>query len=67
MIAVIVLAGLFIAVGVCAGYFLYLVTGYEDDLCDSCGRAASGDERESWIEYRGDIFCSGDCFRGRDA
>ena len=67
MIATVILAGLFVLVGSLGGWMLYTLTGLNDETCDTCGRESTRSERAAWIEYRGEIFCSGDCFRGRDA
>ena len=67
MIATLIVAGLFVIVGTIGGWILYMLSGMDGDICDTCGRESARSERAAWIEYRGEIFCSGDCFRGRDA
>ena len=67
MIATLIVAGLFVIVGIVGGWILYMLSGMDGDICDTCGRESTRSERAAWIEYRGEIFCSGDCFRGRDA
>lgn len=65
MIATLIIAAIFILVGIVGGWMFYMLTGLEDDVCDTCGRVSTRRERHAWIEYRGEVFCSGDCFRGR--
>ena len=65
MIATVLLAGLFVLLGSLGGWMLYTLSELDDYACDTCGRQAGRKERHSWIEYRGDVYCSGDCFRGR--
>lgn len=67
MIAIVVLSALFIIVGLLGGWLLYALAGLDEESCDGCGRTATRVQRHAWIDYKGRTFCSGDCFRGRDA
>ena len=65
MIAVGVIAGLFLAFALLGGLLFWWLTGYEDERCDGCGRMASRRETARWIRRAGYQYCSGDCFGGR--
>ncbi len=63
--AIVVLAVLFILVGALGGWMLYALAGLDEETCDGCGRTEPRTQRRNWIDYRGQTFCSGDCFAGR--
>ena len=51
MIATLIVAGLFVIVGTIGGWILYMLSGMDGDICDTCGRESTRSERAAWIEY----------------
>lgn len=65
MIAVAVIAGLFIVCALGGAFLFWWLGGYEDERCDGCGRLAARRHTDRWIRRAGYIYCSGDCVAGR--